>query len=390
MSTATPATVRIYLVGGAVRDGLLGIPVHERDWVVVGATAGHLLARGYEAVDREFPVFRDPQTGDEYALARRETKRGEGYRGFDVHTGPDVTLDEDLRRRDLTVNAMALSADGTLIDPFDGRRDLDDGLLRHVSPAFDEDPVRVLRLARFAAKLGAFGFRVAHATHRLVKAMVERGDMVHLTAERVWREMVKAMATTQPWRFFEVLHACGALAPLLPGLADALGPASPPHARELPHALAALRHVASVTTDPRLRIAATFACCVDDAASADRLAAELRSDRETAQLLRRTAIARTLVERAARADVDALFELVRLWRGLDDRAAFDAAAVVADAQYPHSGLRQMLPLALQAVRGVSVDALRAKENSGAELGTRLAAARRAAISDALRAADLLT
>ncbi|MCB1922288.1 MAG: rhodanese [Gammaproteobacteria bacterium] len=390
MSRTDDASVRIYLVGGAVRDDLLGIPVHERDWVVVGATPEQMVARGYAPCDRDFPVFRDPRSGDEYALARRETKQGEGYRGFQVYAGPDVTLLEDLRRRDLTVNAMAQADDGSLIDPFDGRADLDAGLLRHVSPAFEEDPVRVLRLARFAAKLGAFGFRVAHPTHRLVKLMVERGDMAYLTAERVWREMCKAMHTSQPWRFFEVLHACGASKRLLPALADALGPVVPHRDQGLPAPLAALRHAAAHTADGRVRIAATFAGCASDGRSADALVAALRADRETAQLLRRAAVAGDAIERAVGGDADALLDLIRLWRGLDDRTAFDAVLTVADAQQPQSGLREMLSLALDAVQTVSVADLRAGGASGSALGAQLLAARREAVVGALRAADLIT
>ncbi|MCB1803177.1 MAG: rhodanese, partial [Gammaproteobacteria bacterium] len=381
------------LVGGAVRDGLLGIPVCERDWVVVGATAEQLTARGMPAVDRDFPVFRDPSTGDEYALARRETKRGNGYRGFEVYAGPDVTLEEDLRRRDLTVNAIAQATDGSLVDPFNGREDLDQGLLRHVSPAFEEDPVRVLRLARFAAKLGAFGFRVAHPTHRLVKAMVARGDMSHLNAERVWREMVKAMATTQPWRFFEVLHACGALTVLMPELATAMavsGASDHVHATgDTSRPMLALRHAAALSVDVRVRIAAVFSTCVTDAVSADRLVSSLRADRETAQLLRRSAAASRLIEPAAMADVDALMELVRLWRGLDRPASVTDLAIIAEAQQPQSGLCRLLSLAIDAMQSVSIERLRAQGASGRELGACIAQTRRAAVIDTLRAADLL-
>lgn len=385
--------LQVYLVGGAVRDGLLGIPVHERDWVVVGATPAQLLACGMQAVDRDFPVFRDPSTGDEYALARRETKRGDGYRGFEVDAGPDVTLDEDLRRRDLTVNAIAQAANGCLVDPFGGREDLNQGLLRHVSPAFEEDPVRVLRLARFAAKLGAFGFRVAHPTHRLVRTMVARGDMAHLNAERVWREMVKAMATTQPWRFFEVLHASGALAELMPDLARSMDdPAADGHAHtagDKSLAMTALRHAAALSVDVRVRIAAAFSPCATDTASAERLASSLRADRETAQLLRRTAAANPLIEPAANADVDALVELVRLWRGLDQPGSVADLAIIAEAQQPQSGLCRLLSLAIDAMASVSIEHLRAQGVSGRELGERIAQARRDAVVDALRNADLL-
>ena len=156
--------MKIFLVGGAVRDRLLGLPVGERDWVVVGATEKEMLAQGFTRLDRDFPVFAHPETGEEYALARTETKTGPGYKGFEVYAGPDVGLEDDLRRRDLTINAVAEAEDGELVDPFGGRQDLDDGLLRHVSPAFVEDPVRLLRIARFAARFGGFGFRIAHGS----------------------------------------------------------------------------------------------------------------------------------------------------------------------------------------------------------------------------------
>ncbi len=209
--------MKVYLVGGAVRDRLLGLAVGERDWVVVGATEAEMLRAGFVKVPAEFPVYHHPETGEEHALARVETKTGPGHRGFEVYAGPEITLEQDLRRRDLTINAMAEDADGRLIDPFHGRADLDAGLLRHVSPAFDEDPLRVLRVARFAARLGRWGFRVAHGTHQLMRYMSAGVDLRTLPAERVWQELEKALAEEQPWRFVEVLHRCGALGILVPG-----------------------------------------------------------------------------------------------------------------------------------------------------------------------------
>jgi tRNA nucleotidyltransferase (CCA-adding enzyme) len=170
--------MQIYLVGGAVRDKLLGLPVRERDWVVVGATPEAMVKLGYRPVGKDFPVFLHPDTHEEYALARTERKTAPGYKGFVVHADPDVTLEEDLRRRDLTINAIAEAADGTLIDPFNGREDLDQGLLRHVSPAFVEDPVRILRVARFAARFAKWGFKVAHGTHALMQRMVDNGESI--------------------------------------------------------------------------------------------------------------------------------------------------------------------------------------------------------------------
>jgi len=383
--------MKIYLVGGAVRDELLGLPVTERDWVVVGADAAAMRAQGFVPADRDFPVFVHPQTGEEYALARREVKRGEGYRGFEVYAGPDVTLEEDLRRRDLTVNAMARDADGAMIDPYGGRGDLEAGLLRHVSPAFVEDPLRVLRAARFAAKLGARGFRIAHATHRLMREMVERGDMSHLTAERLWREMIKAMGTTQPWRFFEVLHRCGALQHLIRPLAAAMGDCRGAHAEAVDSApVAALKRISAVTESPAARLSATLLSCVGTGPDAERLASGLRADRETAQLLKRAAAARASWGRVEHGDIAAMLELARSWRAFDNAAEADVLLAMCAAQSEESRAADYLRVALPAARTVSTDALRAQGRAGAALGEALAAARREAMHSALHAAGLVT
>jgi tRNA nucleotidyltransferase (CCA-adding enzyme) len=210
--------MEIYLVGGAVRDKRLGLPVRERDWVVVGGTPQELLALGFKPVGRDFPVFLHPDTREEYALARTERKTGPGYTGFETCAAPSITLEEDLRRRDLTINAMAQTPAGELIDPYGGAEDLDNGVLRHVSPAFAEDPVRILRVARFAAQFAPWGFRVAHETNALMRRMVESGEVDHLVPERVWTELARALETNTPQRFFDVLHGCGALARLFPEL----------------------------------------------------------------------------------------------------------------------------------------------------------------------------
>ena len=208
--------MRVYLVGGAVRDELLGLPVKERDYVVVGATAEEMVAKGFKPVGKDFPVFLHPQTHEEYALARTERKSGRGYKGFIVYASPEVTLEEDLRRRDLTINAMAKAEDGTLVDPFGGRKDLQARLLRHVSEAFAEDPVRILRLARFAAR---FGFAVAEETLRLMKQMVESGEADYLVPERVWQELSRGLAEPHPELMFEVLERTGLRARVLPEIA---------------------------------------------------------------------------------------------------------------------------------------------------------------------------
>ena len=199
--------MKIYRVGGAVRDELLGRGIADRDYVVVGATPEEMLAQGYRPVGRDFPVFLHPQSGEEYALARTERKSGRGYHGFTFHVAPDVTLEEDLGRRDLTINAMARDADGTLIDPYGGERDLAAGVMRHVSPAFAEDPLRVLRVARFAAR---FGFAVAPETEALMRSIAAGGELATLTPERVWQELSRALMEPRPSRFLVVLRCCGA------------------------------------------------------------------------------------------------------------------------------------------------------------------------------------
>ncbi|MBL8448737.1 MAG: multifunctional CCA addition/repair protein [Dechloromonas sp.] len=206
--------MKTYIVGGAVRDALLGRPVVDRDWVVVGATPEELLAQGFLPVGRDFPVFLHPETREEYALARTERKTAPGYHGFVFHAAPDVTLEEDLARRDLTLNAMARTEDGTLVDPYGGRADLEARVLRHVGPAFAEDPVRILRLARFAARYADFS--VAPETLALARSMVEASEVDHLVPERVWQEIAKGLLEDHPARMLEVLRQCGALARLLP------------------------------------------------------------------------------------------------------------------------------------------------------------------------------
>lgn len=237
-TVAAGMPVKRYLVGGAVRDAQLGLVAHERDWVVVGASPEEMVAAGYRPVGKDFPVFLHPETKEEHALARTERKSGRGYHGFTFHTGPEVTLEEDLIRRDLTINAIARDDDGRLVDPYGGQRDLQARVLRHVSPAFAEDPLRVLRLARFAARFAPLGFSVAPETLALCRRLVNEGEIDHLVAERVWKETERALMQTlaspliaptdantprhcPPSVYFETLRACGALARLFPEL-DAL------------------------------------------------------------------------------------------------------------------------------------------------------------------------
>ena len=208
--------MEVYLVGGAVRDRLLGLPVRERDWVVVGATPREMIDLGYRQVGKDFPVFLHPETGEEYALARTERKIGPGYHGFEFDTGAEVTLEEDLARRDLTINAMARDHDGSIIDPFGGKGDLESRTLRHVSPAFAEDPVRVARVARFAARFSPLGFTVADETDALIKSMVASGELANLRPERLWQELAGALKEPAPQAFVATLRRSGALRVLLP------------------------------------------------------------------------------------------------------------------------------------------------------------------------------
>ncbi|MEB5621826.1 multifunctional CCA addition/repair protein [Vibrio cholerae] len=219
--------MQIYLVGGAVRDQLLQLPVYDRDWVVVGSSPQAMLAAGFQAVGKDFPVFLHPNSKEEHALARTERKTGVGYTGFACHYAPDVTLEDDLQRRDLTINAMAQDNSGQLIDPYGGQRDLAAKVLRHVSPSFVEDPLRVLRVARFAAKLHHLGFTVAEETMQLMAKIAQSGELQHLTAERVWQEWHKSLSTHHPEVFLQVLRDCGALAVVLPEIDRLFGVPQP-------------------------------------------------------------------------------------------------------------------------------------------------------------------
>jgi tRNA nucleotidyltransferase (CCA-adding enzyme) len=252
--------MKTYLVGGAVRDEQLDYPHKEKDWVVVGATPEDMLAAGFQQVGKDFPVFLHPETKEEYALARTERKTSPGYKGFDVHATPDVTLEQDLLRRDLTINALAKDEAGEIIDPFNGLQDIHDRILRHVSPAFAEDPVRILRVARFAARYLHLGFIVADETMQLMKQMVEDGEVDALVPERVWQEMEKALGERSPSRFIEVLRDCGALERILPELDRLFGVPQPEeHHPEVDtgiHTLMVLQQACRLSDDTVVRFAA--------------------------------------------------------------------------------------------------------------------------------------
>jgi tRNA nucleotidyltransferase (CCA-adding enzyme) len=254
LSLNMQADMQIYLVGGAVRDQLLGLTFREKDWVVTGATPQQMLELGYRQKDPAFPVFLHPETSEEYALARRETKQGRGYKGFIVDAGPEVTLHEDLLRRDLTINAMAIDDSGNLIDPYNGMDDLQNGWLRHVSPAFVEDPFRLIRIARFAAKLGGHGFRVTHPTFKLMKSMATGDELASLSRERFVEEMLKSLEAPQPWQFFKLLGKCGALECLLPGLNHWVNGDEMKHGEDSP-AISRLKLVCQSNQQPAVRLA---------------------------------------------------------------------------------------------------------------------------------------
>ena len=327
--------MQTYLVGGAVRDHLLGLPVHDRDWVVVGATPERMVAQGFVPVGRDFPVFLHPQTHEEYALARTERKSGSGYRGFVVHADPSVTLEEDLARRDLSINAMAAREmpDGsglpdlqTLVDPCGGQQDLAARLLRHASPAFTEDPVRILRLARFAARFTQFG--VAPDTQALLRAMVHSGEAAHLVAERVWQELSKGLMQAQPSRMFAVLRDCGALAVVLPEVHALWGVPQPPeHHPEIDtgvHVMMVVDQAARAQAALEVR----FACLVHDLGKATTPAAEW--PRHIGHEGRSVALIQRLCQRLRiPRDCAELAEVVAREHGnLHRSASLDAAATV--------------------------------------------------------------
>lgn len=251
--------MEVYLVGGAVRDEQLGLPVKERDWCVVGATPDELLSKGYRQVGKEFPVYLHPETNEEYALARTERKTAPGYHGFEFHTSPDVTLEDDLSRRDLTINAMAKDADGNLIDPFGGSSDLKNRVLRHISMAFSEDPLRILRTAKFKARFSKLGFELADETLSLMKQMVADGEADALQADRVWQETEAALAGPDPQVYIQVLRECGALAVVIPEVDALFGVPQPPEWHpEIDcglHILMVLEQAAKLSDDVEVRFA---------------------------------------------------------------------------------------------------------------------------------------
>lgn len=252
--------MKSFLVGGAVRDYLLNYPVKEKDWVVIGETPESMIQHGFKPVGKDFPVFLHPKTHDEYALARTERKTAPGYKGFTIHASPEVTLEEDLIRRDLTINAMVMDEQNNIIDPFNGKKDLENRIFRHISPAFCEDPVRILRIARFAARYAHLGFTIADETLQLMMQMVENGEVNHLVAERVWAELHKALCEKKPSAFFYTLKDCNALLPIFPEIDQLFGiPQPEKHHPEIDtgiHSLLSLDQAVLLSDKPEVRLAA--------------------------------------------------------------------------------------------------------------------------------------
>jgi tRNA nucleotidyltransferase (CCA-adding enzyme) len=370
--------MRVYLVGGAVRDELLGLAVRERDWVVVGAVPADLERLGYRAVGREFPVYLHPKTQEEYALARLERKVGPGYRGFVTEHSPAVTLEEDLLRRDLTINAMARDADGQLIDPYGGRADLEARVLRHVSPAFAEDPVRILRVARFAARFAELGFTVAPETMTLMRTMVASGEVSALVSERVWRELEGALATSSPQRCFEVLRDCAAMPVLLPELADSA---------DAPLALRALQAAAARGAGVAVRWAALLAGLPE--ADVQSLCARLRvpnDPRDLALLSARLSAQGRGAEQNAGdplrlltlfEEADALRRPERFAQWLEVLACRRDAAGLAAAET--AALQERLRSALAAAGAVQLDGAEIAALRGPQIGALLRERRLAAL-----------
>ena len=381
----------IYLVGGAVRDKRLGLPIRERDWVVVGATPDEMHKLGYKPVGKDFPVFLHPETKDEYALARTERKISPGYTGFETCADPDITLEQDLLRRDLTINAMAETTEGELIDPYGGLEDLENGVLRHVSPAFSEDPVRILRVARLAARFAHWGFHVAHETNALMRHMVGSGEVDHLVPERVWAELVKALLEKTPARFFDVLYGCGALAKLFPEIETLYVAADRSGHAATEGIFPVLQAAAESSTDPAIRYAALICDTGIDITALDQLCERVRAPnayRELASLaISHRGKAHTVAELSASAVLDLLGTLDAFRRP----QRFEDFLVVchADArahQYNHEGRYPQAALLRQtcvAARSVDTDALSATGLSGPAIGQQLRVLRIAAIEQLL-------
>ncbi len=352
--------MNIYLVGGAVRDRLLGLPVRERDWVVVGATPQVLIELGYRQVGRDFPVFLHPDSGEEYALARTERKAGAGHRGFEVHSDPSVTLEEDLRRRDLTVNAIAETDGGELIDPYGGQADLQTRVLRHVSEAFVEDPLRVLRVARFAAYLHHLGFEVAPDTLALMQTLSDSGELETLSAERLWSETARALDTAHPGVFLDVLGQCGAGDRLFPEL------------RAAHKAYENLARAAAAKADVELRFAAL--CSGLEPAAVDALCQRLNAPRRFSELAGLWSALEQDLAAPDRLDAPGRLQVLERCDAFRRPQRFEQLLLLLALLRPGADT-EFWRQALARCRSVDVAAIAATGVSGREVGARLRAER---------------
>jgi tRNA nucleotidyltransferase (CCA-adding enzyme) len=410
--------MQIYMVGGAVRDALLGLPVNDHDWVVVGSTPEQMIAQGYLPVGKDFPVFLHPHTREEYALARTERKTARGYRGFAIHTDPGVTLREDLARRDLTINAIARSEAGDLIDPYHGQRDLERRVLRHVTDAFREDPVRILRVARFAARFA--DFELAPETLDLMRAMVQEGEADHLVAERVWQELARGLMEPTPPRMFDLLRQCGALERLLPEVDRLWG--VPQRAEYHPEIDTGVHLMLVLDMAARLAapLAVRFACLTHDLGKgttpADVLPRHIGHEQRSARLLKQLAdrlrvpnecreladvVAREHgnIHRSGELGAAALVRLLERCDALRKPARFADVLLACEcdargrgglqeAPYPQ---RQRLLAALEAAQAVDTQAIaglaQAAGLQGPAIGERIQQARVTAVATAFGAAE---
>lgn len=354
--------MQIYLVGGAVRDQLLGYPVYDKDWVVVGATVDEMLQQGFQPVGSDFPVFIHPDTGEEYALARTERKSGKGYTGFQYHASSDVTLEQDLIRRDLSINAMAMDDQGQLHDPYNGQADLQQKLLRHVSPAFIEDPLRVLRVARFASRYHHLGFRVADETLALMTQLATGDELLHLTPERIWKECERALGEQSPELFFGLLQQIQALDKVLPELANCINT----------NTLDCFKTLCSTVTTPLLRFACLLSlCATEHDLNTDALCERLRTPKAFKELAQHCQQQHSAL---AQFDILSATEKLNIIQSLDlIRRPQRIEPLIACCEALHGQIQaQSLPLILTQCAALSPQSLIQAGFKGAELGAELA------------------
>ena len=362
--------MQVYLVGGAIRDKLLGLPVTEKDWVVVGTTPEQMIELGYRPVGKDFPVFLHPETHEEYALARTERKIGKGYKGFTFHATADVSLTDDLKRRDLTINAMAESPEGELIDPYHGQQDLRDKILRHVSPAFQEDPVRILRVARFSAKLPDFNLHPD--TRELMRRMVHDGEVDALVAERVWQELSRALINPRPVQFFNLLANCGALAVLFPAI-------------NVPsNGIQALKRATQITPSGTVRFAALLHDT--DSKTIQELVQRYRVPNDHADLALLVARCGHTYETLALADAKTRLGFILSADALRRPSRFNDFLTACRAAFPDTSDSELenLPKTIDAIQSVDIEPLLKKKLKGMEFAQALEQLRLQAIDAALK------